>query len=69
MRETGNVLGYMASAAAIGGPVLTLAKKIYDKIYFFLPLLADLWKNSLIEDELEKDGLLDEKDSKSSDIN
>ena len=69
MGGTEEVSEYADSVAAIGGPVFTLAKKIYDKIYFSLPLLADLWKNSLIEDELEKDGLLDEKDSKSSDIN
>lgn len=63
------VSGYADSAAAAGGSVFMLAKKIYDKVFFSLPSLADLWKNSLIDDELEKDGLLDEEDSESTDIN
>ncbi len=60
---------YADSAAAMGGPAAVLVKKIYDKIFFSLPSLANSWKNSLIEDELKKDGLLGKEDSESIDIN
>lgn len=60
---------YADSVAAMGGPAAVLVKKIYDKIFFSLPSLANSWKNSLIEDELRKDVLLDEEDSESVDIN